>query len=1456
MSRPRWITAAGNLGTVSELTEYTKALEVTTDAIGSNTVDTTVTFKFLSGELPPGIQVVRTGMLQGVPVVTDPITVDESREYVFTIRATAADGVVVDRTFSLTITNVFPPVITPRVKLLGTVFDGAYYSQQLYAVEENPNARLKWKLIKGQLPPGVTLTDSGLISGYVLVESDEYETNLKGYDAYDPTDTSRKGYYDLAPYDSVGKSRNRNYTFTVEVSDGSNVDSLEYHISVTSKGLYTADQDHYINFSGTQKFIETWAPDKYYPRGHILNHEGVIYVTTEPVDSVDGSTPDVAINYYRVYDIQKIAITADNDYLTVDYDQRYIPVVTTPAQSLPTLRQENNFAFKFDAIDFNNDEVRWTIATSDGSGFDKNSLRENGFTQETYLEFFSDGDTTTVLINGVPEWTAETTYPAGSVISYQETLYITTSSVTASLNLTPNIDPDHYETYQPTNVFINLESDYPESAEFSVFGIFKPDSQDDDDQDPDIVDVTEGIDYFVSSTGTQVSFDTPLPVGRYFVGLTVTLPEVDITVDSGIGFDTTVFDEGESRLPPSLSLDDNGWLYGYLDPQQEESQTYDFIIKAYKDVVEGVPLQNADGEYIDKSGNIVDEPVYVEVERRYESLPVQYQLTVLGSLTDRIIWKSPEFLGTIVNGAVSEFRIEAVSEMGQTVRYSLVPSTKNRLPQALSLNLLDDGIISGRTSFRYFQMDGSTTTYDKGKTSFDLTYRFEVKAETANIKKIYKSSSTKVTIDSDRIVYPDTIYIAYSGSSSFVGHEISGNNIAPGTLVASQMKLIDSGTGAVYTELKLSGMLQGDIEEGDLVYILDGVVSSTKVFTMQVDPVHSEPYENLYFKAFPTLEQRQNFLDIINDQTIFPDELIYRKSDPWFGKANTIKFLAMAGINSSQLSDYISALERNHYWKQVTFGDIKTAVAVDEYYNTKYEVVYVEIIDPSNLSDSVVREQVSLTGNPYISSQGKDLNTIYPSTFSNMAHNITSSLGYRARGVFPDWMTSVQPDKSVLGFRRAVVLAYTVPGAADLIAYRLKSKGVTFNDVEFTIDRYQLDNALSKNFAPGTGKFSASRETTFDRLSLGPGENEVGVVNYAVEQPFDSINKRTVSYIRANGGIDGVKSFSDGDLLVFAKQENYLQESGPYDGWIDYQNLYIGDIPSDNDDTEGTADSGSGIDQTYGFDAYRLIPSIKNKALTLEKHLVRSTSPIGSTTLDLPYILGYSFVNKSVESIGIPVGTRIISEQIVNVGTEKDRDLVIRVTLSQPTTGDITVGSAVSLRTTMLATADSTNYSVEVNSVPAGPIIGMRLTGAGIPENTVVTAVNGRTLTTNNLLAGVTAGTVIGYEIVNQRGGIWRVNIDADELVTLEFVQEVRVGQKIKVQGGYSNGFTFMVYDYNVGAGSTVPAYRRWSTEIQATGEYTVFDGNGTRFFNNRDTYLEPESDDKYLKFPQIGVFE
>jgi hypothetical protein len=1529
-------------------------------------------------------------MLQGVPVVLDPIEVDETREYRFTIRATTQQGTVVDRTFFLSVNNVFPPVITPRINNLGNVFDGTYFQKQLRAVEENPNADLKWKITKGQLPPGVIMSSSGLISGYILRETDEYASITPGYDTYNPNNASVRTFFDDVPYDSLGKSRNRAYTFTVEVSDGANVDSLNYVISVASKGLFTADQDHFIN-----GVIYKWRPNTPYTRGTILRYQDLLYVANEDVLSREDITPDTS-SIYRLYQIQKIAITADNNSLTVDHDNRYLPVIITPAGNLPTLRQENNFAFKFDAIDFNGDDLTWSISTSGGSGFDKNAVRSIGFSQDTYVEFYSDGSTDNLLLAGIPEWTPAKNYKEGEIISHREIIYQVNQDHVSLLNYPPDVS-SNYTLKNLGNTSVNIYSNFPEVAEFNIFGLFKPDSEEDDDQDPDIVELDVDVDYVVLDRGQQLKFTDPLPQGKYFVGLTLTYPEIDPANETGIGFDRdgTVFDEGESKLPPALSLDENGWLHGYLEPQQEEIKTYEFIITAEKKLISQrkvlspaqaesfildlsyVPGTSTVGRSIIVGGipegtkilreeivntGTIDDPAMITrvvldqalisdigvgdivilrsstAEGLYRSEPIQYSLTVLGSLTDRIIWKTPENLGSVVNGSISELKIEAVSELGQTVKYSLVSGPESRLPQALSLQLINDGIISGRATFRYFQLDKDNTTFDKNRTRFDNLYQFDVKAETANIKKIYKSSGLNVspkkvsetisldgytsTVSWTEVSYPNKIFLAYSGSSDFRLKEISGKNISPNTIIVGQFKKIDD-NGAVYTELILNQLLLGEIREGDLVYILDGVVSSVKRFKLRLDPVHKKPFENLYFKAFPTLEQRQKFFEIINDQDIFPDELIYRRSDPWFGKATTIKFLSAAGINASDLNDYIAAIEKNHYWKQINFGEIKTAVAVDEFYNTKYEVVYIEIIDPNNLSEAPVSEQVELRGKPYIghngilvaqSSSGSQINlyrspsedivgatltgpgilpgtkilsvseslvtvsrpvptftsktnltyqfenqTIYPSTFANMNNNLINALGYQARGVFPDWMTSVQPDRTVLGFRRAVVLAYTVPGAAKLIAYRLKNKGIRFDEVEFTIDRYQLDSALSKYFVPSIGEFKNSKETTFDRLTLGPGVHGGGIVEYAVEQSFDSINKRTVQYIKDNGGIDGIKSFEHGELLVFARQEEYDNPTGPFDGWVDYQNFYIGDIPNDGSDIEAVGQDSEGTDTKFGFDAYSVIPGIKNKALTVESQMLRAGANAGDTELVLPWLLGVSYLGKSVSALGIADGTQIIAQSINYENNE------VSVTLNKPLVKSVSPGITILLRSTVTSVsfdenydldAETITYGVAVDRIPLGISNGMRLFGPKIPANTYVVDVRDNILITNNDLSAVSPGTVISYEIDNQRGGIWRINISDEDLVTLEFVREVVFGEKIKVLNGVTNGFTFMVYDTNISGSQTVPTYRRWKTDVETSGGYTVFDRNGTRFFDNRDNYQGPETDDKYLKFPQIGVFE
>ena len=119
MALPKWITPAGELGTVPELEYYQYLLDAYDPSAG------TLVYSLVSGRLPLGIQVVTTGRLQGIPV--SELGGDQNVKYTFTIRVknTSTNGLS-DRTFSLIVTNVAPPIIDvpTRNSYLGLFLDG------------------------------------------------------------------------------------------------------------------------------------------------------------------------------------------------------------------------------------------------------------------------------------------------------------------------------------------------------------------------------------------------------------------------------------------------------------------------------------------------------------------------------------------------------------------------------------------------------------------------------------------------------------------------------------------------------------------------------------------------------------------------------------------------------------------------------------------------------------------------------------------------------------------------------------------------------------------------------------------------------------------------------------------------------------------------------------------------------------------------------------------------------------------------------------------------------------------------------------------------------------------------------------------------------------------------------------------------------------------------------------
>jgi hypothetical protein len=516
---------------------------------------------------------------------------------------------------------------------------------------------------------------------------------------------------------------------------------------------------------------------------------------------------------------------------------------------------------------------------------------------------------------------------------------------------------------------------------------------------------------------------------------------------------------------------------------------------------------------------------YKKEKPTYKSDSVTFTLTVLGDINNTVTWLTPSNLGEIDNGAISELSILATAANGKTLNYRLKPGTE--VP-----NFADptQQVVQYYTAARSKLPQGLTLQTDGlivGRTTFEY----------------FKMDGETTTFDKNSTTFDSTYQFTVTASD---------------------------------------GSLTG------VTPYVAPTISADQTFTVRISNFNKTPYQNLYLRALTTQDQRASIISILNNTSIFPDNYIYRLSDPWFGKATEIKFLFAAGLDSSTVQSYLTYMAQNHYNKRVYLGEIKTAVAVDENFNPKYEVIYIDILDADTNNGKSVSFSIDRTKEVKPPYNVMPFTYVYPNSFDNMLTSI-SNLGYANRGALPGWMLSPQDNGQVLGFTRGIVLAYTVPGASKKIAFRLSQQNITFNNLDFIADRYQLDRYLDNNFDITTQSFTKNDETTFDRLTTmssfykyvgtgvavdaaiaaatanGSSSAEIATiiqnvessitpvaVDYAVTVPFDQIDSHSLDYIAARGGLDGSMNFQTGTRIIFAKQENYPRPTNPTSDTLDY----------------------------------------------------------------------------------------------------------------------------------------------------------------------------------------------------------------------------------------------------------------------------------------------------------------
>ena len=1430
MAYPIWITPAGNLGVVPSAEYYQLTLDAYDTAAG------TLVYARISGILPPGLQITPTGILQGIPVST--AGPDLNQTYTFTVRVTnTSDRLIADRTFYITITNVAPPEIVPRNVNLGNYFDGDIVDLQLEATEYILGDNLVWSVKSGELPPGISLTASGLLHGYLNEIPVIGPGSDPGWDdsEWDMKFTSATNTSGTLGWDFDLGTTSKTFTFTIEVNDGVQSDLSSYKLTVLPKITLVADST----------------------------------LLTSDTTRVDGTS------------------------LTIDTGPKHKPIIITTQANFASERQGGWYSFQIQAVDLDGDVLQYVIPTLSQGSFDEQSnssvkpyidavVTNSNISIATVavgssIPFLSSGQAIQVLVTSTDPLSQQQTLAwhdatvtnyttlqlagnirvqgnigdyisqsisganasianiaptlgtltlgggirvgnisiAGSLVTANVGDFITQIGSTGNATVTSNVSQSAILNVRFTSGAFVLNSgnlkinganirSYPVATAASTQDVnFSASVGDYITQPSTGANATVIVSHtgFDANTSNPYDFIIKLNSGNFTTGsgnlqlnganvnaypqniacttditaiyTNANLFKLDVKDSTGlaniagvstnsyvdnilsvgvnvnqnpntqgtVGFDESRFDQGTLAMPGTLSIDINsGWITGYLPGQIPNKAEYEFEIEVYKK------------DYA-----------------TYSTFKL-FILTVLGDLYNEVNWLTPSYLGTIENGSVSDLYVEAISTENKDIFYQLTPSIRSNylaytrgipgpyqnIPQGLVVK--PSGLISGRVSFELFSLDSGITTFDidpmtrYAATTFDQTFEFSILAET-----------------------------------------------------------------------------------------FDQTASATRVFTIRVRERNIAPYENLYLKALLTPYQRIEFRTILQDQSVFPPGVIYRSNDPWFGMTQDIRMLFLPGLNPNEAATYLDAMQTNHFSKRLLFGDIKSAAAKQDgvydviesntgtivgtyniYTNVfvptnfdmgyvvqlgiptecivgdqhiKYEVVYLEVKDEnSNSLGQGPADSINLSSviqNYYFDSQGNSYYIANPNAFSNMDSAILTNVGYANKGALPDWMTSIQPNGVQLGFTRAVVLAYVEPGAGETVAWRLQQRGYNLNEINFTADRYLLDNVYTTNYDIAANAFITSTQTTFDRYPALPVVfNTIASVDYAVDLAFDSINERDVSAVNSLGGLDGVTTFKDGETLIFYTQEyplSYNLTDNYNQGWTNSLSPWDGFGGTYWDYDSGTPGNTSpATDDDIGWDSASYVPG----------YTEWNSSKDTTNAIDL-----YTTPNQRISIWRINVDSdNYVSLSLANV----------TATVTSTTANTAGFGSNISLKDI------------------SGIFVGMPVRGTGLTGNCQVTDIVGNVVTVYPKAVSTLSSTIT-------------------------FVPTPNYNNAIYVRNGFTHGGVNIYYDPVIKTNNTVPNYSEIPQQIKTTS--TIFDGNGTLFYDYRDNYVVPEQGNKYLKFPRVNVF-
>ena len=480
------------------------------------------------------------------------------------------------------------------------------------------------------------------------------------------------------------------------------------------------------------------------------------------------------------------------------------------------------------------------------------------------------------------------------------------------------------------------------------------------------------------------------------------------------------------------------------------------------------------------------------------------------------------FIGTIRSGEYFTFKIIGYDFDGSSLTYEYID-----LPADLTGDT-ETGWITGTptlnstglSTFNFEVNVYKTDSVSIGTTNFNFSYNL---SNDITDTIIWETPSDLGSIFNSTV---STLNV-YAVADTAISYRITSGALPPNLILLSNGEI----TGRV-ADQPTDTLLEQNAETIFTFTIqayspLYPVVQASKTFTVTVLQEYTQPTDTLYIKAAPSINDRNILNTLLTSETLIPEAMVYRPNDIYFGKSTSIIYEHAYGIYASAIDEYLAAVTQNHYWRNITLGEIKTAVAKNSLGEIIYEVVYSEVIDNLvNPAGTSIQQEIywprpidlglgpwytsitdiftsydTVLGQDYYTSLTPGFaQTLYPNSLFNMRNRVSQVVGqeYDSR-LLPLWMTSQQENGGTLGYTQAWVICYTKPGIivdGQLLTYaefeatgltKTRTQGgviitdyfssaetiknninnnwpYTLNQINFRIDRFSVNKSETYNY--------------------------------------------------------------------------------------------------------------------------------------------------------------------------------------------------------------------------------------------------------------------------------------------------------------------------------------------------------------------------------------------------------